>query len=60
MLRARGGASGGKSPHPPLLSCIDRGHSGHMFGDMVDTIMGMILAMRGGHALERGVQDVPT
>ena len=41
-----------------LLSCIDRGHSLHMFGDMVDTIIGMTSLQGGGHAMEGDVRYV--
>ncbi len=49
-----------KSPCIPL--CMDRGHSLHMFGDMVDTmeIIGMTYVCGGGHAVGRGVCDVAT
>ena len=38
--------------------CIDRGHSLHMFGDMVDTIIGMTSLQGGGHAMEGDVRYV--
>ena len=42
----------------PLLGCIDRGHSLHMFWDMVDTIIGMTSLQGGGHAMEGDVRYV--
>ena len=42
----------------PAGTCIDRGHSLHMFGDMVDTIIGMTSLQGGGHAMEGDVRYV--
>ena len=42
----------------PPESCIDRGHRLHMFGDMVDTIIGMTSLQGGGHAMEGDVRYV--
>ena len=42
----------------PFLTCTDRGHSLHMFGDMVDTIVGMTSLAGGGHAMEGDVRYV--
>ena len=41
-----------------VTNCIDRGHSLHMFGDMVDTIIGMTSLQGGGHAMEGDVRYV--
>ena len=43
---------------PLRLGCIDRGHSLHMFWDMVDTIIGMTSLQGGGHAMEGDVRYV--
>ena len=45
-------------PNFDLVGCIDRGHSLHMFGDMVDTIIGMTSLQGGGHAMEGDVRYV--
>ena len=42
----------------PFHPCIDRGHSLHMFWDMVDTIIGMTSLQGGGHAMEGDVRYV--
>ena len=49
-----------RTPRSP--PCMDRGHSLHLFGDMVDTmvIIGMTYVCGGGHAVERGVCYVST
>ena len=43
---------------PPPRGCIDRGDSLHMFGDIVDTIIGMTSLAGGGHAMEGDVRYV--